>query len=163
MVDIPQEGMRLTVRIQTPIIDVTHPQVTSLRSLSLVDRPPPQSHNPNPNPDLESEPESIPTPSRKRISRSKASLQTAKRQKYNEAGYERHKKFWHSDGNVVIRVEKHLFRVHSSVLESKSVFFVQLFMGETEDSEDIDGCRVFDLDGKKCHFTALMDAFYGGM
>ncbi|KDQ09148.1 hypothetical protein BOTBODRAFT_191330 [Botryobasidium botryosum FD-172 SS1] len=78
-----------------------------------------------------------------------------------------HPKFWYPDGSVVVRVEDHLFRIHSSVLTSKSEFFVSFFEGgaELEGSQErkVEGCKVYELDGKKRHFSALLDALYTGI
>ncbi|KDQ13265.1 hypothetical protein BOTBODRAFT_175586 [Botryobasidium botryosum FD-172 SS1] len=86
----------------------------------------------------------------------------------------KHEKFWFDDGNVIIRVEDWHFRVYSALLRSKSVFFAGLLVdaqpGAAIDinpsgprKEVIMGCRVFELQGKKRHFTALLDALFGSL
>ncbi|KDQ09147.1 hypothetical protein BOTBODRAFT_37386 [Botryobasidium botryosum FD-172 SS1] len=81
-----------------------------------------------------------------------------------------HPNFWYPDGNVVVRVENYLFRIHSSFLKMKSEFFVEFFEGgagtaESDGSQEwkVEGCKVYELDGKKRHFTALLDALYSGI
>jgi len=78
--------------------------------------------------------------------------------------HSRHPKFWFDDGGIVIRVEHIIFRLHASTLRSKSEFFNDLFaQREGVDMEKVDGCPLFDLDGKSRDFTALLDALYGDL
>ncbi|KDQ10143.1 hypothetical protein BOTBODRAFT_68750 [Botryobasidium botryosum FD-172 SS1] len=85
-----------------------------------------------------------------------------KRLKYAD---QRHPKFWFRDGNVVIRVEGQVFRLHSSILGAKSPYFTKLFSvkNEGEIKEVIEGCEVFDLRGESRDFMALLDALYGNL
>ncbi|KDQ10146.1 hypothetical protein BOTBODRAFT_36433 [Botryobasidium botryosum FD-172 SS1] len=79
----------------------------------------------------------------------------------------RHEEFWFDDGNVVVRVQDHLFRVHSSILKRESSYFSELFSRDNgeDDEAKVDGCEVFDLGphGKKKYFTALLDGLYGNL
>lgn len=77
----------------------------------------------------------------------------------------KHEIFWFRGGDVILRVENWLFRVLSSLLESKSPYFEELFSARGADASRpvIDGCKIFDLRGRKCHFTALLDALFGSM
>ncbi|KDQ13248.1 hypothetical protein BOTBODRAFT_175846 [Botryobasidium botryosum FD-172 SS1] len=76
----------------------------------------------------------------------------------------KHPKFWYGDGSVVIRVEHTIFRLHLSTLKSKSEFFSNLFARKDgTGTEEVEGCPLFDLDGRACNFTALLDALYGDL
>ena len=73
-----------------------------------------------------------------------------------------------SDGNIIIAVEttytkeRHLFRVHATVLSRQSVVFSDLFSLPTPDDEEtIDGCPVIllldDLEDVKDLLEVLYD------
>ncbi|KDQ09096.1 hypothetical protein BOTBODRAFT_179274 [Botryobasidium botryosum FD-172 SS1] len=99
--------------------------------------------------------------SRKRAAESPAWVEasnTAKRPKSN-----RDERFWLRGGDVVVRVEGILFRVYSAFLEVRSPYFASLFSKKDNGREIIDECRVFELAGRKCHFTALLDALLGDL
>jgi len=74
----------------------------------------------------------------------------------------RYRKYWFDDGNVIIRVEDYHFRVYSALLRSKSTYFASLLSRPDIDvtQDVVEGCRVFDVDGKRRYFTALMDALF---
>ncbi|KDQ10141.1 hypothetical protein BOTBODRAFT_68748 [Botryobasidium botryosum FD-172 SS1] len=76
---------------------------------------------------------------------------------------ENHERFWFHDGNVVVRVEGRLFRLHSSILAAKSKRMAEILSAENQRNagELVDDCEVFDFEGRACHFTALLDALYG--
>ena len=72
--------------------------------------------------------------------------------------------FWFDDGNIIIRVEDDLFRVHSSLLRTKSPYFSRLLSPENDDPdrEVIDGCKVYQVEGgNACYFAAVLDGLYG--
>ncbi|KDQ10145.1 hypothetical protein BOTBODRAFT_178347 [Botryobasidium botryosum FD-172 SS1] len=76
-------------------------------------------------------------------------------------------KFWFDDGNVVIRVEGRDFRLHSSILKSKSSYFADLLShnaaGPDVVQEAVEGCPVYKITGSKVYFLALLDGLYGDL
>lgn len=61
-------------------------------------------------------------------------------------------KFWFDDGNVVLRVESTLFRVHRGILARHSPVFCDLFklpQPPTEQEDVIEGCPIVELPGNK--------------
>ncbi|KDQ13247.1 hypothetical protein BOTBODRAFT_399100 [Botryobasidium botryosum FD-172 SS1] len=75
----------------------------------------------------------------------------------------RHPKFWFEDGNIVVRVDDRIFRVHMSTLKLRSTFFEDIFSEEVRSSAGIiDGCNIIDLEGRSCDFSALLDWLYPG-
>ncbi|RPD60485.1 hypothetical protein L226DRAFT_386856 [Lentinus tigrinus ALCF2SS1-7] len=52
--------------------------------------------------------------------------------------------FWYSDGNIVIRLEGVLFKLHRSRLERYCTTFCELFATKPDGDETIDGCPAYE-------------------
>ncbi|KDQ10144.1 hypothetical protein BOTBODRAFT_36432 [Botryobasidium botryosum FD-172 SS1] len=109
-------------------------------------------------------------PSRKRTSsQSSQNAPSEKRLKSDdeESKKNAHRRFWFDDGNVVIHVEGQDFRLHSSILKSRSSYFANLFSqnaaGSDAAQEPIEGCPVYKIDGSRIYFLALLDGLYGNL
>jgi hypothetical protein len=53
--------------------------------------------------------------------------------------------FWFSDGDFVLRVEKHLFRVHHDRLQASDIFTDMLALPQPSHADCIDGCPFVEL------------------
>ncbi|KDQ07242.1 hypothetical protein BOTBODRAFT_180842 [Botryobasidium botryosum FD-172 SS1] len=78
-------------------------------------------------------------------------------------GQARQEVFWFNDGNIIVRIESRCFRVHRTVLrETGSPYFANLFNEVMHPpNEMVDGCCVYDIEGRGCDFAALLDGLYG--
>ncbi|TFK85413.1 hypothetical protein K466DRAFT_525914 [Polyporus arcularius HHB13444] len=56
-------------------------------------------------------------------------------------------KFWYSDGNIVVKVERTLFKLHRHRLASISIYFEKLFASDTQSSYymTVDGCPIYHV------------------
>ncbi|EPS99251.1 hypothetical protein FOMPIDRAFT_1079837, partial [Fomitopsis schrenkii] len=53
--------------------------------------------------------------------------------------------FWFSDGDIVLEVEQHRFRVHGAHLQCSEIFSDMLAMPQPPDAEKVDGCPLVRL------------------
>jgi hypothetical protein len=89
-----------------------------------------------------------------------------------EEEYVRHSELWFTDGSVVLQAEKTRFRVHTSLLSRRSLFFRDMFMlpqpskgsPKCSDQPDciVDGCPLVTLHDSAEDVANLLIAFYDG-
>ena len=97
-----------------------------------------------------------------------AHIQAAKTEvNENENGF-RHPDLWFSDGSVVLKAERTLFRVHISQLVRRSLFFRDLFSlpQPGKDTAELDGtlggCPLLVLHDSAEDLSNLLKALYDG-
>ncbi|KAI9068621.1 hypothetical protein FKP32DRAFT_1587539 [Trametes sanguinea] len=87
---------------------------------------------------------------------------------HDDHEYLQHPEFWFSDGSLVLRAHQTLFRIHTSQLCRKSLFFRDLFTlpqplhASGREDERIDGCPVLDLHDPPEDVANLVRVIYDG-
>lgn len=79
--------------------------------------------------------------------------------------YTRHPELWFSDGSVVLKAEKVIFRVHMSILSRHSVFFRDMFslpQPPSQNDDTMDGCPLISLQDSPDDLASLLIALYDG-
>lgn len=77
-----------------------------------------------------------------------------------------HKELWFDDGNIILVAEDTSFRVHKSVLASKSVVFNDLFtvpQPATTGEKNIEGCPVVPLSDTAFDLATVLKSMYHGL
>lgn len=71
-----------------------------------------------------------------------------------------HEEVWYADGNIVLATEKHLFRVHKSMLARYSTVFADMFKLDAENAcnDEADGQQVRGSGGA---MDAVSDSWEG--
>ena len=75
-----------------------------------------------------------------------------------------HPDFWFSDGNIVLAVDKVLFKVHRGQLERHSEVFQSLFsIPQPQDAPTVEGMPVVELFDSPSDVSYLLKALYDGL
>lgn len=72
-------------------------------------------------------------------------LPPPKRRRFGGAAHPSPTPFWFSDGDIVLQVEQHRFRVHGARLRCSEIFSDMLAMPQPPDAETVDGCPLVHL------------------
>ncbi|PSR72594.1 hypothetical protein PHLCEN_2v11587 [Hermanssonia centrifuga] len=71
---------------------------------------------------------------------------------------------WYEDGNIVLHVESTQFRVHKSILASKSIIFKDLFaLAQSDDAPTVEDCPVLHLADSAEDMSHILDVLYHGL
>lgn len=79
---------------------------------------------------------------------------------------ERSTKFWFNDGNIVLKVETMLYRVHASTLARHSKVFedmVSFPQPLNEQNSLLCGCPVLELSDRANDFELILSIFYDNL
>jgi hypothetical protein len=69
---------------------------------------------------------------------------------------------WYKDGNLILEVEKTLFKVHRSVLEARSeVFRDMVALPQPPSAGVVDGCPIVRLSDASMDMEHALKALYG--
>ena len=74
-----------------------------------------------------------------------ALLPPSKRRRFGGTSYHSSTPFWFSDGDIVLQVEQHRFRVHGARLQCSEIFSDMLAMPQPPDAEKVDDCFLVHL------------------
>lgn len=72
-------------------------------------------------------------------------LPPTKRRRFGGSSLHSSTPFWFSDGDIVLEVEQHRFRVHGAHLQCSEIFSDMLAMPQPPDAEKVDGCPLVRL------------------
>ena len=89
---------------------------------------------------------------------------SAKRPRVTPSEPERHPQLWFDDGNIVLRAQDVVFRVHRSMLSRHSEVFEGLFaLCQPSEDELYDGIPMVELHDTSNELADLLNGIYTGL